>query len=107
MIADLFFQRIPHPGEINARGERVAAERHDKQIEGLEPEAKQVLMSHSWTGNVRRLKNVGSCTWTTSYRLAFQSGEQMGAPSSMRLTISGGSAVLGGQLGRDATQDQH
>jgi len=33
-----------------------------------------------------RLKNIGSCTWTTSYRLAFQSGEPMGAPSSMRLT---------------------
>lgn len=29
-----------------------------------------------------RLKNVGSCAWTTSYQLAFFSGEQMGAPSS-------------------------
>jgi hypothetical protein len=29
-----------------------------------------------------RLKNVGSCNWTTSYRLAFLSGEQMGAVSS-------------------------
>jgi hypothetical protein len=29
-----------------------------------------------------RLKNVGSCPWTTSYQLAFFSGEQMGAPSS-------------------------
>jgi hypothetical protein len=29
-----------------------------------------------------RLKNVGSCAWTTSYRLAFFSGEQMGAVSS-------------------------
>ncbi|MBV6450129.1 MAG: hypothetical protein MHPDNHAH_00850 [Anaerolineales bacterium] len=29
-----------------------------------------------------RLKNVGSCTWTTSYQLAFFSGEQMSAPAS-------------------------
>lgn len=29
-----------------------------------------------------RLKNVGSCRWTTSYQLVFFSGEQMGAPSS-------------------------
>ena len=29
-----------------------------------------------------RLKNVGSCEWTTSYQLVFSSGEQMGAVSS-------------------------
>ncbi|MFN8461424.1 MAG: NBR1-Ig-like domain-containing protein [Anaerolineales bacterium] len=29
-----------------------------------------------------RLKNVGSCAWTTSYQLAFFGGEQMGAPAS-------------------------
>jgi hypothetical protein len=29
-----------------------------------------------------RLKNVGTCAWTTSYQLAFYSGDQMGAPSS-------------------------
>ncbi|HUG34517.1 MAG TPA: NBR1-Ig-like domain-containing protein, partial [Anaerolineales bacterium] len=29
-----------------------------------------------------RLKNVGTCQWTTSYQLAFFSGEQMGAPAS-------------------------
>jgi hypothetical protein len=28
-----------------------------------------------------RLKNVGTCTWTTSYQLVFFSGEKMGAPS--------------------------
>ncbi|HXF85217.1 MAG TPA: NBR1-Ig-like domain-containing protein [Anaerolineales bacterium] len=33
-----------------------------------------------------RLKNVGSCTWTTSYQLVFFSGEQMGAPSSLAFT---------------------
>ena len=29
-----------------------------------------------------RLKNVGTCAWTTSYQLVFSSGAQLGAPSS-------------------------
>ena len=29
-----------------------------------------------------RIKNIGTCTWTTSYLLFFSSGEQMGAPVS-------------------------
>jgi len=28
-----------------------------------------------------RLKNIGTCTWTTSYSLIFYSGQQMGAPA--------------------------
>lgn len=35
-----------------------------------------------------RLKNVGSCTWTTSYRVQFLAGEQMNAPSSVRLPVN-------------------
>jgi hypothetical protein len=35
-----------------------------------------------------RLKNVGTCTWTTGYLLVFVSGDQMGAPSSSVLTTS-------------------
>ena len=30
-----------------------------------------------------RLKNVGSCTWTTSYQLVFYSGAQMGGPAAL------------------------
>lgn len=30
-----------------------------------------------------RLKNIGNCTWTTSYSLVFASGEQLGAPSAV------------------------
>ena len=33
-----------------------AAERSGKKIEGIEPEAQQMLMSYSWPGNVRQLK---------------------------------------------------
>lgn len=35
-----------------------------------------------------RLKNIGTCTWTTSYLLVFSSGEQMGAPSSAAFPTS-------------------
>jgi two-component system response regulator HydG len=35
-----------------------AADRHGKPIEGLTPEAQQVLMSFGWPGNVRQLRNV-------------------------------------------------
>jgi hypothetical protein len=33
-----------------------------------------------------RLRNTGSCTWTSSYDLVFYSGDQMGAPASVQLT---------------------
>lgn len=32
-----------------------------------------------------RLKNSGSCTWTTSYRVVFESGNALGAPASFNL----------------------
>ncbi len=32
-----------------------------------------------------RLKNVGTCTWTTSYALVFSSGDQLGGPASVNL----------------------
>jgi hypothetical protein len=35
-----------------------------------------------------RLKNIGTCTWTTSYSLVFVSGSQMGAPSAVALPSS-------------------
>jgi len=33
-----------------------------------------------------RLKNIGSCTWTPDYSLAFHSGAQMGAPYAVKLS---------------------
>ncbi len=35
-----------------------------------------------------RLKNSGSCAWTTSYKLVFQSGDQMGAPASIAFPVN-------------------
>jgi hypothetical protein len=37
----------------------------------------------TWT-----LKNVGTCTWGSGYALAFDSGDQMGAPNTVPLTVS-------------------
>ncbi len=33
-----------------------------------------------------RLKNIGTCAWSADYSLAFASGEQLGAPASVKLT---------------------
>jgi hypothetical protein len=35
-----------------------------------------------------RLKNVGTCTWTTSYTMVFDTGEKMGGPDSVNLPKS-------------------
>ncbi len=37
-----------------------------------------------------RLKNIGTCTWTTSYALVFDSGEKFGAPAAINFPISVG-----------------
>ena len=37
-----------------------------------------------------RLKNVGTCTWNTNYKLKFKSGDQMSGPNSQNLTQSVG-----------------
>jgi transcriptional regulator with PAS, ATPase and Fis domain len=34
-----------------------AADKYQKQIDGIDPDAQQVLMSYGWPGNVRQLKN--------------------------------------------------
>lgn len=34
-----------------------------------------------------RLRNTGTCTWTSSYALVFDSGDSMGAPASTQLTV--------------------
>ena len=34
-----------------------------------------------------RLKNVGTCTWTTSYKMIFDTGDQMGGPSSVNMPM--------------------
>jgi hypothetical protein len=43
-----------------------------------------------------RLKNIGSCTWTSGYSLKFDTGDQMGAPASQQLTT--GTVAPGGTI---------
>ena len=37
-----------------------------------------------------RIKNIGNCTWTTSYKLVYVSGNQMGGPTTINLTSTVG-----------------
>ncbi|MBI2757551.1 MAG: hypothetical protein HYX49_02615 [Chloroflexi bacterium] len=37
---------------------------------------------------VWRVKNTGACTWTPEYKLVFYDGDQMGAPSSVPLSVT-------------------
>lgn len=43
-----------------------------------------------------RIRNVGSCTWTSGYSLIFDHGDQMGGPASIQLT--GSSIPPGGEV---------
>ncbi len=43
-----------------------------------------------------RLRNIGSCTWTSGYSLVFDHGDQMGAPASQQLTT--GTVAPGGTI---------
>jgi hypothetical protein len=43
-----------------------------------------------------RLKNIGSCTWTSGYSLIFDHGDQMSAPASQQLTT--GTVAPGGTI---------
>ena len=44
-----------------------------------------------------RLKNLGPCSWNSSYQLAFVSGDQMGGPTSAPLPLSQGQVIAPGQ----------
>ena len=49
------------------------------------PDGTQIETGKSFT-KTWRLKNVGSCTWTSGYALVFDSGDQMSGPASQILT---------------------
>ena len=53
-------------------------------------EAPGVSFTKTW-----RLKNIGACTWTTSYNVVFLSGDTLGAPSAVPL---GGNVAPGQQV---------
>lgn len=49
------------------------------------PDNAEVLPGAAFT-KVWRLKNTGSCTWTSGYVLLFESGDAMGVPATTQLT---------------------
>jgi hypothetical protein len=49
------------------------------------PDGEELEPNESFT-KTWRLKNDGSCTWTSSYALIFDSGDSMGGPASKQLT---------------------
>jgi hypothetical protein len=49
------------------------------------PDNTPVLVNQAFT-KTWRLKNTGSCTWTSGYQLVFDSGDPMGGPPSQALT---------------------
>jgi hypothetical protein len=53
------------------------------------PDGTDVALGGSFT-KIWRLKNVGTCTWTTSYALVFISGERLGAPTTVALPTNVG-----------------
>ena len=57
------------------------------------PDDTEVLINSGFV-KTWRLKNVGTCTWTSAYQLVFSSGDQMGAANAVALT--GGTVPPGG-----------
>jgi two-component system response regulator HydG len=67
-----------------------AAERYNKPIEGVDPQAQQLLMGYSWPGNVRQLKNV------IENMVVLSNGPQLGIESLPREIRPAGGEVVGG-----------
>ncbi len=59
------------------------------------PDGTELGLSNSFT-KTWRLKNIGSCTWTSGYSLVFDHGDQMSAPASQQLTT--GTVAPGGTI---------
>jgi hypothetical protein len=53
------------------------------------PDGSNVTLGSQFT-KIWRLKNTGTCTWTTSYALVFVSGERFGAPAAVSLPTNVG-----------------
>jgi hypothetical protein len=59
------------------------------------PDGTQIELNQAFS-KTWRLKNAGTCTWTSGYSLVFESGDQMGGPASQ--TLTNGSVAPGGNL---------
>lgn len=59
------------------------------------PDGTQIEFNQTFS-KTWRLKNAGTCTWTSGYTLVFESGDQMGGPASQ--TLTNGSVAPGQNL---------
>jgi hypothetical protein len=59
------------------------------------PDGTQIVLNQAFS-KTWRLKNAGTCTWTSGYTLVFESGDQLGGPASQ--TLTNGSVAPGGNL---------
>lgn len=53
------------------------------------PDGSNVTLGSTFT-KIWRLKNIGTCTWTTSYALVYVSGERFGAPAAVAMPTNVG-----------------
>jgi hypothetical protein len=51
------------------------------------PDNTEIMVGQTFT-KTWRLKNIGTCTWSTSYKLVFMSGDSMNAPATKALSSS-------------------
>ena len=75
-----------------------AAERYHKPIEGIDPDAQQVLMSQGWPGNVRQLRNAIDTMVVLSGGTTLTVAD---LPPDMRPAGAGGPSMAGGGGGLD------
>ena len=73
------------PPTIQPAGCNRAAFVTDVTVQDGTPFAPGAAFTKTW-----RLKNIGSCPWTTSYKLVYYSGEQMSAPTTVNLPWGAG-----------------
>jgi hypothetical protein len=75
------------PGTTQPAGTTVPCNRASFVADVTIPDGTQIEVNKAFT-KTWRLRNVGSCTWTSGYSLVFDSGDQMSGPASQPLTNS-------------------
>ena len=66
-----------------------------------------VLQPGQSIDKVWRVRNTGTCSWGTNYRLAFDGGDQMGAPAYVYLPQDESRSACGYPCGNDRPQFGH
>ena len=78
----------PIPAAVIPQGPALACNRAEIVRDITVPDGTSFTAGTAFT-KTWRLKNIGSCTWTTGYTLGFDHGDQMGAPAAQPFTSTG------------------